>query len=179
MSDPLHQPFEALEAAVQRLHPGPKDGGSVEMIVFRLPGEGRALPDCALVSPDGGLHGDRWALNPDRNPDAQITLMNIGVAQVVAGARERVPLTGDNLIVHLDLSEENLPAGTRLRIGEAVLEVTDAPHTGCQKFSRRFGEAALRLVNLKDYRTRKLRGLNVRVVGAGQISVGDSIQKIG
>ena len=179
MSDPVHQPFEALEAAVRRLHPGPQDDGSVDMIVFRLPGEGRALPDRALVSPDSGLHGDRWALNPDRNPGAQITLMNAGVALAVAGNRERAPLSGDNLIVRLDLSEENLPAGTRLRIGEAVVEVTDVPHTGCQKFSRRFGEAALRLVNLKEYRARKLRGLYVRVVEAGQIGVGDSIQKIG
>jgi hypothetical protein len=179
MSDPLHKPFEALDEAVQRLSPGPKDNGSVELIVFRLPGEGRALPERALLSPDGGLHGDRWALHPDRNPGAQITLMNIGVAQVVAGSRERVPLTGDNLIVHLDLSEENLPAGTRLRIGEAVVEVTDVPHTGCQKFSRRFGEAALRLVNLKEYRERKLRGLYVRVLETGQVGVGDSIRKIG
>lgn len=179
MSDPVHRPFEALEAAVQRLRPGPQDDGSVDMIVFRLPGEGRATPDRALVSPDGGLHGDRWALNPDRNPDAQITLMNAGVALAVAGSRERMSLSGDNLIVHLDLSEENLPPGTRLRIGGALCEVTALPHTGCQKFSRRFGEEALRLVNLKDYRPRKLRGLYVRVVEAGQIGVGDSIQKIG
>jgi len=177
MSDPLHQPFEALEAAVQRLHPGPQDNGSVDMIVLRLPGEERATPARALLTPDGGLHGDRWALGPDRNPGAQITLMNADVAMAVAGSRERVSLSGDNLIVRLDLNEANLPTGTRLRIGEALVEVTDVPHTGCQKFSRRFGEAALRLVNLKEYRARKLRGLYVRVVEAGQVAVGDAIRK--
>ncbi len=178
MSDPAHRPFEALEEAIQRLGPGPQDNGSVDTIVLRLPGEGRATPDRALVSPDWGLHGDRWALNPDRNPDAQITLMNAGVALAVAGSQDRVPLSGDNLIVRLDLSETNLPPGTRLRIGEALLEVTALPHTGCPKFSRRFGEEALRLVNLKDYRPRKLRGIYVRVVEAGQIGVGDAIQKV-
>jgi len=178
MSDPAHRPFEALEEAIQRLDLGPQDNGSVDTIVLRLPGEGRATPDRALVSPDWGLHGDRWALNPDRNPDAQITLMNAGVALAVAGSQDRVSLSGDNLIVRLDLSEANLPPGMRLRIGEALVEVTPLPHTGCQKFSRRFGEAALRLVNLKDYRPRKLRGIYVRVVEAGQIGVGDAIQKV-
>jgi hypothetical protein len=178
MSDPAHRSFEELEAAIRGLADSPQDNGSVDTIVLRLPGEERATPASALFTPDGGLHGDRWALNPERNPGAQITLMNAGVAMAVAGKRERVPLSGDNLIVRLDLSEENLPAGTRLRIGETVVEVTDVPHTGCQKFSRRFGEAALRLVNLKEYRTRKLRGIYVRVVEGGQISVGDSIRKV-
>lgn len=178
MSASLHRPFEELEAAIRGLDLGPKDNGSVDTIVFRLPDEGRATPARALVSPDGGLHGDRWALNPERNPGAQITLMNAGVALAVAGSRDRIPLTGDNLIVHFDLNEENLPPGTKLRIGEAVVEVTEVPHTGCAKFSRRFGESALRLVNLKDYRAQKLRGINVRVVQGGQVAVGDAIQKV-
>ncbi len=178
MSDPLHRSFEDLEAAIRGLDAGPGDNGSVDTIVFRLPDEGRATPVRALVSPEGGLHGDRWVLNPERNPGAQITLMNVGVALTVAGNRDRIPLAGDNLIVHFDLSEENLPAGTRLRIGEALVEVTEVPHTGCDKFVRRFGEASRRLVNLKDYRARKLRGIYVRVLEEGQIALGDAIRKV-
>jgi hypothetical protein len=177
MSESTHRSCEEMEAEILRLGPGPRDGGSVEMIVFRLPGEGRATPNNAFVSPEGGLHGDRWVLQPERNPGAQITLLNADVAQAVAGSRDRVPLAGDNLIVRLDLGEENLPVGTRLRIGEALLEVTAVPHTGCDKFRRRFGEAALRLVNQKEHRSRKLRGIYVRVIESGRISVGDPIQK--
>ncbi len=178
MSDPLHRSFENLEAAVRGLDAGPKDNGSLDTIVFRLPDEGRATPARAQVSPEGGLHGDRWILNPERNPGAQITLMNADVALAITGSQDRITLTGDNLIVRLDLGEENLPSGTRLRIGEATIEVSDVPHTGCQKFSRRFGEGALRLVSLKEYRSRKLRGINVRVVAGGQIAVGDAIRKV-
>lgn len=178
MSSAQNRSFEDLEAAVKGLDLGPPDNGSVEMIVFRLPDEGRATPARVLVSPDGGLHGDRWALNPERNPGAQITLMNSAVALAVAGTRDRVPLAGDNLIVHLNLGEDNLPTGTRLRIGSALLEVTEVPHTGCDKFSRRFGDGARRLINLKDYRSRRLRGINVRVLEGGQIALGDTIRKV-
>jgi len=178
MSESAHRSYEEMDAEIRSLGAGPGDGGSVEMIVFRLPGEGRATPASALASPDGGLHGDRWALLPERNPGAQITLMNADVAQAIAGSRERIPLAGDNLIVRLDLGEENLPVGRRLRVGETLLEVPAVPHTGCDKFRRRFGEGALRLVNLKEYRSRKLRGIYVRVVEGGRIAVGDSIQKV-
>ena len=178
MSDPLHRSFEDLETAIRGLDAGPRDNGSVDTIVFRLPDEGRATPGRALVSPEGGLHGDRWVLNPERNPGAQMTLMNAGVALAVAGSRDRIPMAGDNLIVRFDLSEENLPAGTRLRIGEAIVEVSDVPHTGCQKFNRRFGEGALRLVSLKEYRLQNFRGINVRVLEGGQIAVGDAIRKV-
>ena len=81
------------------------------------------------------------------NPDAQLTLMNARVVALVAGERERWPLAGDQLYVDLDLSADNLPPGTRLAVGSAVIEVTPEPHTGCAKFSARFGSEALRFVN--------------------------------
>jgi MOSC domain-containing protein YiiM len=121
------------------------------------------------VTVEGGLVGDRWARGR-RDLDAQITLMNVRVAELIGGPLD---LPGDNFQVDLDLSEEALPVGTRLRLGEALLEVSPAPHTGCKKFRERFGLDALTWVN--DHRDRRLRGMNCRVLEAGTVAVGDPV----
>jgi MOSC domain-containing protein YiiM len=104
--------------------------------------------------------------------------MNARAAELIAGGLERRPLAGDQLYVDLDLSIENLPAGTRLRVGDAVVEVAAVPHTGCAKFSARFGTDALRFVNKPPGRELRLRGVNARVVTAGAVRVGDTITKL-
>ena len=129
--------------------------------------------------------GDVWhsrgsSRSPDgsANLDAQLTLMNVRAATVIAGSSERVPLAGDQLFVDLDLSIDNLPIGTRLAVGEAVIEVTPEPHTGCAKFSARFGTEALKFVNKSPGRELRLRGVNTRVVTPGAVRVGDTISKL-
>jgi MOSC domain-containing protein YiiM len=112
------------------------------------------------------------------NPLAQVTVMNVRAVALVAGERERWPLAGDQLYVDLDLSLENLPAGSRLAVGDAVLEVTSDPHTGCAKFSARFGSDALRFVNSPDGRALRLRGLNARVVEPGTVRPGDAVRRL-
>ena len=104
--------------------------------------------------------------------------MNSRFLRIIAGDDTRMPLAGDNLLVDLDLSEENLPTGTQLQIGTATFEVTDVPHTGCQKFERRYGKDALEFVNGETYKSQRLRGLFIRTVQAGKIQVGDSIRKL-
>jgi hypothetical protein len=127
-----------------------------------------------------GLVGDGWlafgsSAMPDKsaNPDAQVTLMNIRVVSLLAQERERWPLAGDQLYLDLDLSAENLPPGTRLAIGSAVLQVTALPHTGCGLFSQRFGSDALRFVNSPVGKQLHLRGINTRVVQPGTVHLGD------
>ena len=133
---------------------------------------------------DEGLVGDAWlargSSRPDgsANPDAQLTLMNARAAEVITGSRDRWPLAGDQLYVDLDLSIDNLPPGTRLAVGDAVVEVTPEPHTGCAKFSARFGTEALKFVNKSPGRELRLRGVNARVVTPGSIRAGDTITRL-
>jgi hypothetical protein len=171
-----HLTDEQLEAGLQPILASPADGGAVEMIVRRPRVGERELLDAADVTLEDGLVGDRWKGNTASSADRQINIMNARVVALVAGGRERWSLAGDQLFVDLDLGEANLPIGTRLALGSAILEVTAPPHTGCSKFAARFGMAAREFVNRrKDLR---LRGINARVVQAGTIRVGDRATKL-
>ncbi len=174
----IHLSRDGIEAKFNQLAESPKDRGVVECVVIRLPQEQRETPQEAQVSPEGGLHGDRWGSVTTPNVRAQISMMNSRFLRLVAGSDERISLAGDNLLVDLDLSKENLPAGTKLQIGTATFEVTDLPHTGCLKFERRYGTDALEFVNSEAYASKRLRGLFVRVTKPGKIQVGDAIHKI-
>jgi MOSC domain-containing protein YiiM len=128
-----------------------------------------------------GLAGDNWRLRSShREPDhdTQLTMMNARVADLVVGARERWPLAGDQLYVDFDLSVANAPPGTRLAVGDAVVELTEPPHTGCKKFVERFGMDAMLFVNAPEGRELRLRGANARVVRPGTIRVGDAVTKL-
>ena len=127
------------------------------------------------MTPESGIPGDAWGRQRHPAPDAQLTVMQVDVAELISNGQ---PLTlfGDNLIFELDLSEANLPPGTRLRAGTVTLEATPEPHTGCRKFRARFGDAALRFVSQRDLRHLNLRGVYMRVVESGEIAVGDTVQ---
>lgn len=170
--------LDQLEAGLDHIVGSPSDQGTVEMIVIRPEEDIRDTPDRVEVSPEGGLHGDRWVAHGSPYPESQVTLINARLLDLVAGGRHRWKLAGDNLVVDLDLSPFNLGAGQQLQVGSAVLEVTDKPHTGCHKFSGRYGADALRFVNRGRGRELRLRGIYARVVEAGVISVGDRLNKI-
>jgi MOSC domain-containing protein YiiM len=157
----------------------PADEGTLELIARRPAVGEREVLDEGELDLEVGLVGDGWsARGKHPNPKAQLTLMSARAAAVIAGDRERWALAGDQLYVDLDLSADNLPAGTRLAIGTAVVEVTDAPHLGCEKFSQRFGAEARELVNSPDGVALNLRGINARVVEQGTIRRGDAVRKL-
>ena len=180
-----HPTADELAAAVDEIRQSPSDEGTVELIVRRPAEDEREVLDECTLDLEVGLVGDAWLARgskamPDgsANPDAQLTLMNARTADVITGSKERWPLAGDQLYVDLDLSVENLPAGTRLAVGDAVVEVTPEPHTGCAKFSARFGTEALKFVNKSPGRELRLRGVNARVVTPGAVRSGDTISKL-
>jgi tRNA (Thr-GGU) A37 N-methylase len=172
---------DAWLAEVRR---SPADHGVLAMIVSRPAVGEREVIAQGELDPAVGLVGDNWLERGSRSTpdgsaelDAQLNIMNIRCARLVAGDDARVPLAGDQLFVDLDLSPANLPPGTRLQIGSAVIEVTAKPHTGCAKFTRRFGLAAHRWVNGATGTRERLRGICATVVVAGRIGVGDTVTK--
>jgi hypothetical protein len=174
-----------FEAGLDTIRQAPADTGSVELIVRRPAVEEREVVDEAELDLVDGLVGDNWSTRGSRamadgsaNPKAQLTVMNSRLAELVAGPREDWPAAGDQLYVDFDLSKENVPAGTRLSVGSAVIEVTDEPHTGCAKFSARFGSDALRFINSPVGRELNLRGINARVVEPGRVQRGDAVRKL-
>jgi MOSC domain-containing protein YiiM len=180
-----HAELTSLEADLDHIRAAPADRGTLELIVRRPAVDEREVVAEARLDLEDGLEGDTWrargsSRTPDGGPnlDAQLTVMNARVAAALAGPRERWALAGDQLYVDLDISRANLPPGSRVRIGSAVIEFSDPPHTGCAKFSSRYGVDALKFVNSPEGRELRLRGANCRVVVGGAIRAGDTIQKL-
>src|SRR5712691_8780172 len=174
-----------LEAGLGEIRRAPKDEGTLELIVRRPQVDEREILDCGELSLELGLVGDSWitrgsSRTPDGSPhpDMQLNIMNSRATALVAEHKDRWQLAGDQLYLDLDLSEENLPAGSRFAIGAAVIEVSPQPHLGCRKFVSRFGLEAMQFVNSPLGRQLRLRGINARVVSAGVIRVGDVVRKI-
>lgn len=170
-----HRTLAELEAGFAALPEAPRDEGRVALIVRRPAPSQRDTPQRARLSAESGLEGDDWSRRPPHDVEAQITLMRCDVAALIAPDRP-LPLFGDNLLVDLDLGSAHLPAGSRLRIGEALALVTPLPHDGCRKFADRFGLDALRFVQAKPTRGENLRGIHVRVVEDGEVEVGAVIR---
>ncbi len=175
-----HLTTAELEAGLEEIRRAPQDQGTLELIVRRPRIEEREILEKGELDPVVGLVGDNWKVrgssrtaDGSAHPLMQLTVMNTRVIDLVAGDKSRWPLAGDQLFIDLDLSADNLPPGTRLAIGSAVIEVTEQPHTGCKKFVRRFGLEALKFVESRRGKTLRLRGLNARVVQPGVIRVGD------
>ena len=170
-----HLPLTALESGLRALHALPADTGRITLIVRRHADGSRETPERLRLTPDDGVPGDSWGRNPKRDLEMQIAVMRRDVAELLANGQ---PLTlfGDSLFVDFDISLGNLPIGSRLRVGEAVVEVTPMPHNGCAKFKGRFGADALFFVNAKPTRHLNLRGIYWRVIEAGEVSVGAPIQ---
>jgi hypothetical protein len=180
-----HPTATTLEAGLDGIRRSPSDHGRVHLIVRRPAENAREVLPEARLDRDEGLVGDTWRARPsnltrDRSPhpDLQLTLMNSRVAALVAGGDERRQLAGDQLYVDLDLSEANLPPGTRLTLGSAVIEISDKPHRGCQKFAARFGREALSFVNSAVGRALRLRGVNAKILVPGTVRLGDRIDKL-
>jgi hypothetical protein len=174
-----------LEEGMEHIRQAPKDHGTLKMIVRRPREDERDVIDQGELSLSEGLVGDSWKSRGSKHtPDgsahlyAQITIMNVRCTALLAQHEERWPLAGDQLYVDFDLGDDNIPPGTRLSIGSAVLEVSAEPHSGCKKFSERFGVEAMKFVNSPEGKQLHLRGINAKVIQAGTIRIGDVVRKL-
>ena len=179
-----HLSRERLEAGLGWIRDSPMDGGRLVLVVRRPSVGERDLPVEAVIDQVAGLDGDNWLARgskgtPDgsADPQRQVTVMNARIAELVADGTGRMPLAGDQLFVDFDISVDNLPAGSLLAVGQAMLRVSEEPHLGCAKFVERFGREAMRFVNSRTGRKLRLRGMNTRVVLPGTVRVGDLVTK--
>ncbi|HMQ04943.1 MAG TPA: hypothetical protein PKD26_13565 [Pyrinomonadaceae bacterium] len=179
---PLHRTFTEIEDGMADVLGSPKDVGTLEMIVRRPAVNEREVLETGQLDIENGLVGDNWLTRGSSrtrdgrgHPEMQVNVMNYRFALLIAGSRERVPLAGDQLYADLDLGKENLRPGTRILVGPAVIEVTAIPHLGCKKFVERFGIDAMKFANSEFGRLHNLRGINVKIVQAGEIRVGDPV----
>lgn len=173
-----HRTLEELQAGLAHIREAPADAGTLEMIVARPAVDERVLLASGELDVERGLVADRWSHGSRPNPKAMLTVMNVRATQLVAGDRSRWALAGDQLYADFDLSPENIPPGTRLAIGSAVIEVSDQPHLGCEKFTSRFGQTAREFANSPEGTAVCFRGINTRVVQSGTVRVGDAIRKL-
>ncbi len=179
-----HLATPALEAGLDHIRNSPKEQGVLEMIVRRPEVDVREVLEAGELDTAVGLVGDNWQARPSSrsddgraHPDMQINIMNSRVIALVAQDKDRWQLAGDQLFIDLALSVENVPPGTKISIGSAILEATDQPHTGCMKFSGRFGVDALKLINSPPGKELQLRGICAKVVQSGRIKTGDTVTK--
>lgn len=180
-----HLPITELEFSLDLIKESPKDNGVLEMIVRRPETETREIINSCEINLTNGLEGDNWkargsSSTPDHSadPEAQITLMNSRVIQLLSVDKENWQWAGDQLFVDIDLSIENLPPHSKLQIGSVILEISAKPHTGCKKFSGRFGVEALEFISTPLGKSLRMRGVNTKVIQAGEIKIGDLIKKV-
>lgn len=180
----LHLSTAEIESKIDHVLASPKENGTLEMIVRRPGVNAREVIQAGTLDIENGLIGDNWLTrgssrtdNGLGHPEMQLNVMNWRFANLIAGNKDRVSLAGDQLYVDLDLSTDNLPPGTRLSIGQAVIEITPIPHLGCKKFVERFGMDAMKFANSEFGRQHSLRGVNAMVIRSGDLSVGDRVCK--
>ncbi len=185
MTEVKHLTFAEMEAGLEAIRQSPKDVGVLKLISRRPNTDEREVLNEAQLDPAHGLIGDNWKARGSRstpdgsaNPEMQLNVMNARVIELLSPDKSRWALAGDQLYVDFDLSEANIPPGTRLAIGSAIIEITAPPHLGCKKFSARFGPDAMKFVNSDEGKQLHLRGVNAKVFEASVVRSGDSVQKL-
>lgn len=185
LTEARHLTTEELEAGLDHIRQSPKDNGTLEMIVRRPQVDEREKLDEGTLDLTEGLIGDNWKsrgssrmADGSAHPDMQLNIMNARAIALLAQDKDRWQLSGDELFIDIDLTDKNLPAGTKLAIGEAIIQVTAEPHNGCKKFAERYGQDAVIFVNSPEGKKLHLRGINAKVIQGGKIRVGDKVRKL-
>ncbi len=181
MAEVTHLTTEELEAGLDDIRQSPKEEGSLALLVRRPETDAREVLEEGQLTLEDGVVGDNWKTkggSGSPNPDTQLNVMNARAIALISPDRDRWPLAGDQLYVDFDLSNENIPPGSRVAVGDAIIEVTEVAHTGCKKFVARFGQNAMTFVNSEVGRQLNIRGINAKVVQPGTVRPGDAVKKL-
>jgi hypothetical protein len=178
MTDLRHLTTEEIEMNLGKVLESPNDHGTLELIVCRPREDAREVLETGELDAENGLVGDCWLTYNGGDTETQLAIINSRLIELLAQSPERWKLAGDQLYLDLTLTDDNLPAGTRLQIGSAIIEITPAPHNGCKKFVERFGLDAMKFVNSKVGKQYHLRGIYAKVIESGTIRRGDSVKKV-
>lgn len=180
-----HLNTQQLEQGLDHIKQSPKEEGAIELIVRRPKENEREVLEEAEISVELGVVGDNWKTRGSSrtkdgfgHPEMQINIMNSRIVALIAQNKDRWSLAGDQFYVDFDLSDDNIPPGTQLALGTAIVERTAIPHLGCKKFVARFGMDAMVFVNSKQGKALNLRGVNVKVVRSGVVKAGDVLRKL-
>ncbi|MFT5632095.1 MAG: hypothetical protein ACI9HB_003282 [Gammaproteobacteria bacterium] len=187
-SEPIasgHVRLAECEDALSTILAAPKSGAIVEQLCLRPGFSERSFPELLELTVAGGIIGERWTKAPwltlsDGTPDPriQVSILSKRVMDLCWRDRENTHHPGDTMIVDMDLGVENLPNGTRLGIGSAVVEVSDKFNTACIKWQGRYGAESLRWLNLRKNRDYRLRGILCRIVQDGVVRLGDELARV-
>jgi hypothetical protein len=176
---------EELAAALPGILAAPRDSGVARLLCSRPRPNARSFPQTLRFSSATGVAGDfehrrPWLKLADGSPDPrnQVSIMNWQVLELVWRDRDTVPHPGDNIAVDMNLTEANLPVGTLLQAGTAILRVSDEPNDGCVKWKVRCGRAAYDWVTHPDHLPLRLRGLYCAVAQDGEMRLGDALRRL-
>jgi len=180
----LHATYDACERALPHILAAPKDNALIEQVCFRPDYCERAFPQSLELTVEHGIIGERWGRSPwlrlpDGAPDPriQVSILAKRVMDLCWRDRDHTVHPGDPIVADMDLGMDNLPIGSRLRAGTAVLEVSDVFNTGCAKWRDRYGGDSLRWINEPRYRPLRLRGILCRIVRDGRVAKGALLTK--
>ncbi|CAN1577166.1 hypothetical protein MCELHM10_04085 [Paracoccaceae bacterium] len=174
---------EALTAALPEVLAAPRELGAVRLLCMRPKPNLRSFPDRLTLTRAAGVVGDfeasrPWLVLEDGSPDPrnQVSIMSARVLDLVWRDGNPRSHPGDNIACDLDLSHANLPAGTLLQAGTAVLRVSDEPNDGCAKWKVRMGKAAYDWT--RAHAAYRLRGLYCSVEQDGEITLEDALLRL-
>lgn len=170
-----------LDAALPFVLAAPRDDAPIALLCTRPALGQRAFPASIRLTKAEGIPGERWLTQswlrlPDGRPDPrnQVSLLPSRVMDIAWQNRDTAPHPGDPIVADLDMTEANLPVGTLIGVGSAVLRVSDVPNLGCVKWKVRYGSDALAWVAADP--ALRLRGVLCSVEQDGEVTLNDRLQ---